>query len=52
MFIKDQKIEDVIEIVKTDKNAINNLSYEQLVKLLEYLEDYKQFLLKKNGGVD
>ena len=47
MFKKDEKIQEVIELIKKDINVLYDLNYEQLVKLQEYLEEYKQYLLKK-----
>lgn len=49
MFQKDEKLHGVINVIKKDKNAVNELNYEQLVRLQEYLEEYKQYLLKKVG---
>ena len=49
MFQKNEKFQEVIEVLKKNKEAVKELNYEQLVKLQEYLEEYKEYLLKKVG---
>lgn len=49
MFQRDEQIEKYIELLKRDELSIKELNYEQLVKVLEYLEKYKEYLLKRVG---
>lgn len=50
MFVKDEKLEKIIEKLKKDKSYANKLSLEQILIINEYLVEYNKFLKDKKEG--
>ena len=47
MFVKDEKIESIIDKIKKEASVVDTLNYEELMMVSTYLENYKKYLLKK-----